>query len=174
MILVGLGNPGKEYSLTRHNVGFMVVDRLVNQLSGPPWKKERGVLWSKVGAHWIIKPQEFMNLSGPALQSFLAGKQLQPDDSTSLVVIHDDLDFPLGEIHEQRDRSAGGHNGVQSIIEALGAQSFSRVRIGIGNNRDQNIPAENYVLQPFSADEQKIIDEAINRVVDMLADKLQK
>lgn len=174
MILVGLGNPGKEYEGTRHNVGFMVVDELVKKLDGTTWKKEADVQWSKIGEHFIIKPQEFMNLSGHSLKSFLDYKHIDLSDTTQILIVHDDLDFPLGEIHQQLNRSAGGHNGVLSIIEALGTQNFSRLRIGIGNNRDLNIPAEDYVLQKFSAEEKKIIDGAIDQAVQLISTRLHE
>jgi len=172
MIIVGLGNPGAEYDQTRHNVGFMVLDAVVEKHHGTPWKKEGGVVWSKIGTHLLIKPQEFMNLSGPSIQTFLNYKHIELSDPTQLIVIHDDLDFPLGELHEQINRSAGGHNGVVSMIETLGTQNFSRLRIGIGNNRDVNIPAESYVLQKFSADECKIINTAIADAVEVIERKI--
>lgn len=166
MIFIGLGNPGKEYEQTRHNVGYMVVDKLVNRLNGSKWKKERGVAWSKIGDHLVVKPQEFMNLSGASIKSFLTYKHL---DAEQLLVVHDDVDFPLGEIHEQLNRSAGGHNGVQSIIDALGTQNFRRLRIGIGSNREVNLPAEVYVLQKFTDDENKVMDTAVDRAVELLS-----
>lgn len=174
MIIVGLGNPEKEYEGTRHNVGFLVVDMLVTKLNGIAWKKERGIAWSKIGDHLIVKPQEFMNVSGASLKSFLAYKHLDPLDTTQLLVVHDDVDFPLGEIHEQLNRSAGGHNGVQSIIDALGTQNFGRLRIGIGNNHDVNLSAEDYVLQRFSVAEKTIIDTAVNQTVELLRVKIQR
>lgn len=172
MIIIGLGNPGSEYDQTRHNVGFMVVDKLVEKNNGTSWKKEGGILWSKIGEHLIVKPQEFMNLSGPSVHSFLNYKHIELLDPTQLVVIHDDLDFPLGELHEQVNRSAGGHNGLISMIEALGTQNFSRLRIGIGNNRDQQIPAEKYVLQKFSVEEQVILQPAITQAVELVQKKI--
>lgn len=160
MIIVGLGNPGQKYEATRHNVGFLVLNRLAHELGATTWKHERGVQYVSIGGHWLIEPQEFMNRSGESLRDWLAYKHITLDPK-ELVVVHDDLDFPLGEIHEQVDRSAGGHNGILSLIESLGTQAFRRIRIGIGNNRDVNIPAEDYVLQPFSSAEQKIIESAI-------------
>lgn len=172
MIVVGLGNPGRKYERTRHNIGFMIVDRLVDQLNGTKWKKERGVRWSKVGEHWVVKPQEYMNASGASLKSFLDYKHLNLTDATQLLVVHDDLDFPLGEMHEQVNRSAGGHNGVQSIIDALGTQNFGRLRIGIGNNHGANVPAEDYVLQVFTPLESQTIKQAINQAGTTLRQRL--
>lgn len=173
MYIVGLGNPGLPYEQTRHNLGFMVVDALVIALNGTPWKRETNVRWSKIGDHVVIKPQQFMNVSGVSLAAFLAYKHISLSDPTQLLVVHDDLDFPLGEIHEQMNRSAGGHNGIQSMIDALGTQNFGRLRIGIGNNRDVNIPAEDYVLQHFTAAEKMVIHEAIARAVQKLTGKVR-
>jgi peptidyl-tRNA hydrolase, PTH1 family len=178
MIIVGLGNPGKEYIGTRHNVGFMVLDKLAADLD-LSWKKEFGVEWTKSGEHWLIKPQEFMNVSGASLLKFLKYKGLMnfitPMQLAAgqMIVINDDVDFPLEKLHEQSNRSAAGHNGVQSIIDTLDTQNFARLRIGIGNNRELNIPAEDYVLQKFNIDETKIIDQTIDRAVSLLKSKIQ-
>lgn len=166
-LIVGLGNPGPKYEATRHNLGFLVLNRLAHDLGATTWKQERGVQVASVSGHWLIEPQEYMNRSGESVRDWLAYKHLTVDPKV-LVVVHDDLDFPLGEVHEQSDRSAGGHNGVQSMIDALGTQAFRRIRIGIGNNRDLNIPGEDYVLQPFSDDERPTIDQAIVDVVARL------
>lgn len=174
MIIVGLGNPGKEYEGTRHNVGFRVLDLVASTLNAR-WKKEFGVEWCKINDHYLVKPQEYMNVSGSTLNTFQNKKGvsfLAKTDASELLVIHDDVDFPLGEIHEQFNRSAGGHNGVQSIIDTYG-QEFYRLRIGIGNNRDLNIPAEDYVLQKFSVDEAPIISAAIQQAADLLIKKIQ-
>ncbi len=170
-IIVGLGNPGPEYARTRHNVGFLAAEKLVARRHGQPWKKEFGVRWSKIDGLWIIEPQQHMNASGPALQSFLQRKKLAVPPAHDFVVVHDDLDFPLGEFHEQLNRSAAGHNGVQSIIDALGTQNFTRLRIGIGHNRDLNVPAEEYVLQRFTPTERTIIEGVVDQVVDRLEQK---
>lgn len=173
MIIIGLGNPGSEYDQTRHNVGFMVLDVVVEKNHGTPWKKEGGVVWSKIGDHLLIQPQEFMNLSGVSVKKFIDYKKIELPEPNNLLVVHDDLDFPLGEMHQQINRSAGGHNGVLSMIETLGTQNFSRLRIGIGNNRDQNIPAESYVLQKFSGDEKKIINTAVAHAVQLIETLIQ-
>lgn len=174
MFIVGLGNPGTEYEGTRHNVGSEVLDKLLAKFPETSWKKEFGVLWCRLGPHWLIKPQQYMNLSGQSLKSFLDYKHLDLNDPAQLLVVHDDVDFPLGESHEQLNRSAGGHNGVQSIIDTLGTQNFNRLRIGIGNNREVNVPAEEYVLQKFSGDEKKIIASAVSQAVTLLRSKIQE
>lgn len=178
MIVVGLGNPGRKYERTRHNIGFMIVDRLVDQLNGTKWKKERGVRWSKVGEHWVVKPQEYMNRSGQVLRDFLQFHHLpqQPEDLTaSLTVVHDELDFPEETVKLQHARSSAGHNGVQSIIDAWGGwNGFDRLRFGIGDNRQHNIPAEDYVLQNFPADTLPVVDRQIDGAVGLLEKKLQR
>lgn len=171
MIIVGLGNPGKEYASTRHNVGFDVVDQLVKELHGS-WKKEKGVAWSMVGKQYFIKPLQFMNVSGQSLLTFMKYKKMTWTSPADLIIVHDEIDFPLGEVHEQLKRSAGGHNGVKSIIDTLGTQNFTRYRIGIGNNREVGLPAEDYVLQKFSKDERVVIDKAIADVVTTLKQKV--
>lgn len=168
MIVVGLGNPGQQYADTRHNVGFMVLDAFARSWPDLSWKTEFGVSWARLDRHWLLKPQEFMNLSGPTLNAFLQKKGLAYSIERDLLVIHDDLDFPLGEIHAQADRSAAGHQGVQSLVAALGSQAFRRLRIGIGNNREVNVPAEAYVLQKFSAEEAPIISQAVSNAVQQL------
>lgn len=173
MIVVGLGNPGPEYTGTRHNVGFAVLDLLAEKIN-LSWKNEFGVAWVKTGSHWLIKPLQFMNTSGSTLWDFQQRKRDVSGFSieTELLVVHDDVDFSLGELHQQANRSAAGHNGVQSIIDTYG-QNFHRLRIGIGSNRDANIPAEDYVLQKFSSDELPIISQAIDQAAGRLIEKIQ-
>jgi PTH1 family peptidyl-tRNA hydrolase len=164
MIIIGLGNPGAKYDGTRHNVGFVVVETVAQKLD-LAWSTEFGVRYARSGQHWLLEPQEFMNVSGQTVVAFCQKKHIAINP-VDVLVIHDDLDFPLGELHSQRDRSAGGHNGVQSVIDALGTKAFQRLRIGIGNNRDLNIPAEDYVLQKFSATESAALQPAITQAAE--------
>lgn len=164
MLIIGLGNPGHQYALTRHNLGFRVVESLVTTLGAPEWTTERGVRWSKFGEHWIIEPNEFMNDSGPAVRKFCSWREL-PLEPSRLLVVHDDLDFSLGTVKLDHNRSAGGHRGVQSLIDVLDSQDFARLRLGIGSNRDTGLPAEAYVLQRFTEEEQPAIDDLITRAV---------
>ncbi len=174
MIIIGLGNPGKSYEGTRHNIGFMVLNRLAHDLSCEKWKKEKNVSVATYKGHLLVEPWLFMNESGPAVRAWLAYRHLLDTDGHQIIVVHDDLDFPLGEVREQFDRSAGGHQGIQSIIDALGTQAFRRIRIGIGNNHDVQLPAETYVLQPFSASEIPIIQDAIQKTASLLELTLKK
>ncbi|MBI2984869.1 MAG: aminoacyl-tRNA hydrolase [Candidatus Kerfeldbacteria bacterium] len=175
MIVVGLGNPGRRYAGTRHSVGFMIVDRLVKDLGGRPWRSEFGVRWSKVGPHWIIKPWEFMNHSGPALKRFMAAKRLgftTANMAESLIVIHDDVDFPIGTERLVHQRTSAGHRGVQSIIDTFGTKEFDRLRIGIGDNRAAGLPAEAYVLQLFSRAERPVIEQSLHQAVELVKSRL--
>jgi PTH1 family peptidyl-tRNA hydrolase len=172
-LLVGLGNPGKQYEKTRHNAGFMVLDKMsadfkfnkkfnAEVAALPPQPPLSG------GQQKIIlaKPQTFMNLSGQAVQAIMSYYKISPED---LTVIHDDLDIPLGEYKIQKNRSSAGHNGVQSIIDSLGTQDFTRVRIGIQQSKVEGrrlkVDAEKYVLEKFNKNEFKIVEEVIEKII---------
>ena len=164
VLVVGLGNPGREYEKTRHNIGFMVIDSMLEKLGGASPETGCNSIFYKLkykGKKVIFaKPQTFMNLSGNAVSSLLNKEQL---DKANLLVIHDELDLPPGKIRIRNGGSSGGHNGINSIIECLGnQQNFMRMRLGIG--RDRNVV--DYVLGEFK-DEEK---EVIARVVDSAAD----
>ena len=104
MIIVGLGNPGKEYEGTRHNVGFLIVNRLAHELGCEPWKKEKDVAVTKFGSHYLVEPWAYMNASGAALREWLAFRHLLTIADNDLLIVHDDLDFPLGDIKSQVNR----------------------------------------------------------------------
>lgn len=133
VLIVGLGNPGKKYQNTRHNLGFRVVERLAAALEAGPWKTQGEVLVARgsIGARpfMLAKPQTYMNLSGKAVAFLLGYYKIELDDC---LVVVDDLDLALGKIRQRRHGSDGGHRGLRSIIEAVGSRSFKRVRIGIG------------------------------------------
>lgn len=171
MVIVGLGNPGSDYARTRHNVGFMVLDRLAARLAAS-WKREAGVAWFKHESHYLIKPERYMNASGEAVNTFFRYKNIVFTPAQMLVV-HDDLDLPLGTVKPDIDRSSGGHQGVENIIQVFGTQGFQRLRIGIGSNRDRipQLPAEDFVLQPFAPDERAIIDQALTQATEMIMAK---
>lgn len=162
-LVVGLGNPGSEYAGTRHNAGFMVVQRL-----GQRWnlKFERRACSSRLtetrrGRTKIILalPQTFMNQSGLAVQSLLSTYKIKPEN---LLVIYDDLDLPLGEIRIRPQGSPGSHKGMKSIVEVLGTTLFPRVRLGIGP-RPESVEAADYVLSQFSVEEKPKIKEAVEK-----------
>lgn len=163
-VVVGLGNPGPEYQKTRHNIGFWVVDLLAERWST---KLSRRVFQALVGdAHWrgekvlLVQPQTYMNRSGEAIAKICDFYHL---DLADLVVIHDDLDLPVGRLRIKRGGGgAGGNRGLVSIIEALGSKDFVRVKIGIGRPQGRRDPAH-FVLQPFTPQEEAFILPAVDR-----------
>jgi PTH1 family peptidyl-tRNA hydrolase len=167
MIIVGLGNPGKEYAATRHNLGFMVIDKLAGEEGIAVKRRECNSL---VGQGQIekeltrlAKPQTFMNLSGQAVSCLLAKSEL--DSAKELVVISDDLALPLGKIRIRERGSAGGHNGLKSIIAEVGTDEFIRLRIGIQPDHPIS-DSKKFVLDQFSATERPIVEEMIARSVE--------
>lgn len=175
-IIVGLGNPGKEYEKTRHNVGFMVVDELARQ-HALDFKKGRGKYLEtslRFGNRktYLIKPLTFMNLSGEAVAAAVRFYKLE--DLSHLLVICDDLNLPFGTIRLRSGGSDGGQKGLRSVIQMLGTQDFPRLRIGIGNNFSN---AVEYVLSPFSRKEQEdlplIIKWAADAVRSFVADGIE-
>lgn len=157
-LIVGLGNPGPEYQNTRHNIGFQVADALAG-LSGSAFASERYAEIAEMkhkGRTFILtKPQTFMNLSGKAVRYWM-DKESIPLERT--LIITDDLALPYGKIRLRANGSAGGHNGLTSIIELVGSQDFPRLRFGIGSDFPRGRQAE-YVLSPWSAEENKTLDE---------------
>ncbi len=167
-LIVGLGNPGRKYSKTRHNLGFMVVDKLAQKYDLDFNEKKdylisQGNIESKEVA--LIKPLTYMNLSGKAVRE-IADEKILKNLPNSLIVIHDDLDLPVGRIKIKKNGSSGGHKGVQSIIDYLGTKNFIRVKIGIG--KDQEMEISDYVLSPFSKEQKAIIKDKVLQAVDSI------
>ena len=164
-IWAGLGNPGAQYALHRHNVGFMAVDLIAEVYGFSPWtKKFRSlVAEGKIGRHRILllKPQTFMNLSGHAV-SCLVAKIDSESPVNSLVVISDDLALPLGRIRIRERGTAGGHNGLKSIIASLGTTEFVRLRIGIQPDHPISDP-KRFVLDSFARSERTVVIETIEK-----------
>jgi PTH1 family peptidyl-tRNA hydrolase len=155
-LIVGLGNPGPEYAATRHNVGWRVVDELRADFNLPAWSKKFKGQFAKGADLVLLKPETFMNLSGESVQEALHFYKLDP--KTDLIVIHDDLDLPVGTLRLTGGAGPGGHNGVKSIIEKLGLKEFARVRVGIGHPVDRT-PVEDYVLQKFRAEDAELAED---------------
>lgn len=149
-VIVGLGNPGEKYKNTRHNLGSKVIDEL-------------GLLDLKGVA--LEKPKTFMNLSGKAVKPLIEKYKIKTDN---LIVIHDDIDLPLGEIRIVQNRGSAGHKGVESIIETLGTKNFIRVRIGILPESGKPKKPENFVLQKFNKAEEKIVKEVIKKTTEAI------
>src|SRR5512147_2749116 len=165
-IIVGLGNSGRKYERTRHNAGFMAIDGLARDLrSEIAQEKHRALLGRiRIGSEETVlaKPQTYMNESGRAVAAIVRAVYATPAD---LIVIHDELDLPLGSVRVKIGGGHGGHNGLRSVIEHLGSSDFVRVRIGIGRPAT-GIDTVDYVLSPFPADEKKSLSDAITRVVE--------
>lgn len=168
-LIVGLGNPGDKYENTRHNMGFMVLDRLAdkNEESGERWKSE-SKFQSEVfnytldaKSYTLLKPQTFMNNSGKSVSLFAHYYKVDPQD---IAVVYDDLDIPLGSLRVRMGGSAGGHNGIKSIIQELGTDEFMRIRIGIGND-NQYLPSEEFVLETFHPSEKNEVEKIIEKTV---------
>jgi len=156
-VIVGLGNPGREYELTRHNVGWMVVDHLADVWHFDGWRRDGDSLVGAgraVGcAVRLVKPQTFMNLSGDALRPYLRRPMFDP--TTDLLVIVDDVALPLGRLRLRPEGSAGGHNGLRSIEGALSSRTYARARIGVApvDPRRRGSDLADFVLSPFAKDE---------------------
>jgi peptidyl-tRNA hydrolase, PTH1 family len=179
-LIVGLGNPGKKYETTRHNTGFMAVDAIASKLQITNYKLQINfnseISEGTIGDEKIIlaKPQTFMNESGKAVKAVASYYKIPAEN---IIVIHDDLDIPIGEYKIVQDRGSAGHKGVQSIIDALETKDFIRIRIGIGiENKPldsstageslgaSKIPTEAFVLKNFTKEKKEIIDEVIEKI----------
>lgn len=174
-IIVGLGNPGKEYEKTRHNIGWMVLDSFLGNVQWQENKKLNALIY-KHQDYLFVKPTTFMNKSGETVQKILHYYKLNPkilgilrkknnDLSNTLLVIHDDLDLDFGTKKIVNNSSSAGHNGVQSIIDNLKTKNFTRLRLGIGNDllRTQIIPSK-FVLQSFNSEERKKLPGLIKNI----------
>ena len=167
-MIVGLGNPGSEYARTKHNVGFMFLDALAEKLGADNWKTKYDALVAeaRIGTEKVllVKPLTYMNESGRAVGPLMSWYKLAPED---LIVVHDDMDIPAGTIRIRRKGSAGGHNGMKSILYHVGDENFPRLRIGIG----RPLPGwtvVKHVLAPFSEEDVPKIREAISYLLPAL------
>jgi peptidyl-tRNA hydrolase, PTH1 family len=167
-LIVGLGNPGKKYSETRHNLGFMVVDFMAAQ-DGRKFKAGKGE-WKQARITignlevWAIKPKTFMNRSGLAVRMFCDYYKIEPEE---VLVVCDDINLPVGKIRIRSSGSAGGHNGLKDIISNLGSDQFTRVRMGI-DLPENGEPSEDYVLKRFDENEKKTVTEMIKSAVSAI------
>jgi len=171
ILIVGLGNPGKEYAKTRHNIGRLAIDKIKEINNFPDFKllKKFNSLISKNifknKKTILAKPQTFMNESGKALKSLTAFLKIKPENC---LIIHDDIDLPLGKIKIIKNRSSAGHKGVQSIINELKTKNFIRIRIGIKPKAEKPKNVEKFVLQKFNKKEEKIIKEIIKKTCEAI------
>ena len=159
-LIVGLGNPGIEYQFTPHNLGFLTIDRIADDLKVQIRNRQCRSLTAKVVISQeevvLAKPETFMNLSGQAVQELVAKLEIQPE--ADLIVIYDELDLPMGTIRIRQRGSSAGHNGMKSIIGALGTQEFARIRIGIA--------PEEKILKPFRKRQLKQLDEMLDTAAE--------
>ena len=168
-IVVGLGNPGQQYEQTRHNVGWMVLDRLAERANWTGHARARDAAATVYGRYrgldlMLVKPTTYMNLSGVAVRKLLARQRAPLSD---MLVVVDDFDLPLGRIRVRERGSAGTHNGLRSIIGELGSQDFARLRVGIG---EPGPAAVNHVLSRFTAGERRVLDEVVDAAADAVED----
>ncbi len=168
-IIVGLGNPGKDYDNTRHNIGFMVIDEAAEKYHISVNEKKHKAIIGKgfiAGQKVIlVKPQTFMNLSGESVRDIIDYYKI--DEKTELIVISDDISLDVGAIRVRKKGSAGGHNGLKNIILHLGHDEFRRIRMGVGE-KPSGYDLADYVLGHFSKDEKAQIEESVKKAVDAL------
>ncbi|BAP39443.1 aminoacyl-tRNA hydrolase [Metamycoplasma canadense] len=160
-LIIGLGNPGIEYEKTRHNVGFMVIDKLSEKLEAPLKEKKFNGIFYKDKDVILAKPLTYMNNSGEFVKAIADYYNILIDD---IIIVYDDMDIELGKVAIRQKGSSGGHNGVKSIIKHLGSEEIKRFKIGIGRGND----AINFVLGKFSHNDFLVIEKVINSTVDAL------
>jgi len=160
-IIVGLGNPTAQYAGTRHNIGFDAIDALAEKMScGVDTKKHKALIGSgRIGAEKVVlaKPQTYMNLSGESVRALVDFYKIDPEEE--LIIIYDDISLEPGKIRIRTKGSAGGHNGIKSIIAHLGTQTFKRIKIGVGEKPHKEMDLADWVLSKFPQDEQKVLFE---------------
>lgn len=165
-LLVGLGNPGRQYADTRHNVGWMILDRLAAATGArfAPEKKWRAEV-ARAGDLWLVKPQTYMNLSGEAVGAVASFYRIPP---AACLALFDDKDLPFGVLRLREGGSAGGHNGVKSLIAHFGTQEFPRLRFGIGAGGRDRPDAVGHVLGGFTPEERALLEKRLDRAVEAL------
>ncbi len=170
-LIVGLGNPWKEYRETRHNVGFLFVNDLASQMEAPEWKKWYQWLYTSCTLGWqkciLLKPETYMNLSGKSVQACASFFKIAPKD---IIIISDDIDMDFGKVRFRETGSQGGHNGIGSIIEILGTSDIKRIKVGIG--RHPNMETSDWVLSRFSEEEKENLEEVFMEVEKKLLEKI--
>jgi PTH1 family peptidyl-tRNA hydrolase len=171
--VVGLGNPGSEYRGTRHNVGQRVLDALATQLK-KAWRRDGQAMvahaaWRGEPLH-LVKPLTFMNVSGPAVAAALRRVDA---DTGDLVLVYDDIDLPLGTVRVRIKGSSGGHNGVRSVIQALGTEDIRRVKVGVGRPEGRGHVSD-HVLAAFEPDEEEVVTAAVNEATRRVLELTQR
>lgn len=171
LLVVGLGNPGAQYAETRHNFGFLAVDALASKVGADPFRDKFSaeIARARLGDQdaLLLKPQTFMNLSGQSVQPAAAFHKVGVGD---IVVLHDELDLPFGEIRVKRGGGHAGHNGLRSLLDRLGSPDFVRVRLGIGRPPATFRDTANYVLSRFEPAERSQVPDLCKRAADIVED----
>jgi peptidyl-tRNA hydrolase, PTH1 family len=166
-LIVGLGNPGIEYQFTPHNLGFLTIDVLANDIGVEVRNRNCRALTARAVIEeqqvLLAKPETYMNLSGMAVRELV--EKYEADPGKDLIVVYDELDLPLGRIRIRQRGSSAGHNGMESIIGALGTQEFLRVRLGVGPEKKVSDGAK-YLLSPFRKAQLKVLDEILDAASD--------
>ena len=166
-LIVGLGNPGIEYQSTPHNIGFLVVDRIASKAGIEIRNRQCRALTARtqLGNEMVLlaKPETFMNLSGMSVRELIAEYEAKPE--SDLIVIQDELDFPLGALRIHARRSSAGHNGIESIIDALGTQDFLRIRIGVAPDHKVE-DGKGYLLSPFRKGQLPVVGEMLDTAAE--------
>ena len=166
-LIVGLGNPGIEYQFTPHNMGFLVVDRIAGERGVEIRNRQCRALTARIQVEdepvLLAKPETYMNLSGLSVRELVAEYEMKPE--SDLIVIQDELDFPLGTLRIHTQRSSAGHNGIESIIGALGTQDFLRIRIGVAPERKVE-DGERYLLAPFRKTDLAVVEGMIDTAAE--------
>lgn len=173
-LIIGLGNPGKPYEHTRHNIGFDVIDELANRWNAPLNQTKFNGMYATVhrpeGKVILLKPLTYMNLSGECVRPLMDYFDIEIED---IIVIYDDLDLETGKLRLRGKGSAGGHNGIKSLIQHLGTQEFNRIRVGV-SRPPAGIKVADYVLAKFSKEDQPIVKEAVEKSCDAVEAALTK
>lgn len=172
-IVCGLGNPGKQYEYTRHNMGFRTIDVLSEKLAAPVKNLKFKALYgeTRIGMEKVllVKPQTFMNLSGEALREMLSYYKVEPEH---IIVIYDDIDLPLGQLRVRKSGSSGTHNGMKSVIYQLQFDNFPRVRIGLGKN--EGMPLDAFVVSKPPKEEEEVLSAAIKEAAEAVVTIIEK
>ena len=172
-LVVGLGNLGKQYEKTKHNIGFMVVDAIADSVPHTPWREEQRAEVCSITVNGekvlLVKPQTFMNVSGESVGPLMRYYKIDPSD---VYCIYDDMDLPVGKLRILPNGSSGGHNGIKSLISHLGTENFPRFRVGIGRPLPQWTVID-HVLAPFSEDSQEKVEKGIKDTVKAVLGTLE-
>ena len=169
MLIVGLGNPGKQYELTHHNVGFIALDKIAEYYkTNFSYESKFQALVAEIRInnvkHFLVKPTTFMNLSGIAVSTMMNYYKIEPND---VLIIHDDMDFELGSIHIRKSGSGGGHNGMKSVVKEVGTKDVPRIRVGIGKSSKEMV---DFVLSKFSKSEMSILSDTMIQMPSIAED----